>query len=159
MKFFNGIGAFILLFTACSTVQSTTQENIPGAVKTMLDAKQFVFRANTAHPLGGGQIILNTEYDVILRNDSIICHLPYFGRAFSAPIGGEGGIRFVTSDFDYTISPVKRGNYVVTIQIKENIEVTTMSFRVSEGGYASLVVNSRNRQSISFNGNMMPIKR
>ena len=133
--------------------------------------KNFVFRATTAIPLsnadvnrvlsqmpgamGGSTINLNgSQYDLMVTKDSVVAYLPYYGRAFNAPMNpNEGGIKFTSKNFSYKESKNKKG--MSTIQIitqdvkKENYRLT---LNISTNGYANLMVFSVNKQPITFNG-------
>src|SRR5664279_4274207 len=54
--------------------------------KNMVDSQHFVFVAQTASPLRGGFRNLTSIYDVRVRKDTLVSYLPYFGRAYIAPI-------------------------------------------------------------------------
>jgi hypothetical protein len=85
-------------------------------------------------------------------DDSIVTYLPYFGRAYSAPVNlSQGGIQFTSTDFNYTIES-KRKEWIIVIKPRESIDVRELTLRVFKNGSASLMVNSNNRQSISYNG-------
>jgi hypothetical protein len=79
---------FILLVFAfcCITVQAQEKST---AIKSMIEAKQFVFKAQTVLPASMATRQLSGDnYDLKLFGDSLISYLPYFGRAYSAPIPG-----------------------------------------------------------------------
>ena len=122
------------------------------AVKNMLTAKRYVFKPQTALPMGGSSRQLTQDFDLRVSGDTLQSYLPYFGRAFTAPINtNESGIRFTSTEFDYTVKPRKKGWDVVLVP-KDAPNVRQMLLQVSAAGYASLVVTSNNRQSISFTG-------
>lgn len=122
-------------------------------VKALLESKEFVFKARSATPAGGGYRQLTTDYDLRILGDTVQSFLPYFGRAYVAPIGNtEGGIRFTSKEFDYEVKDRKKGRWNVLIRPKDVSDVRQMFLSVSENGYASLQVISNNRQPISFDG-------
>lgn len=104
---------------------------------------------------GGGTINLTgSSYDFTVTPDSIVAYLPYYGRAYSAPYNPtEGGIKFKSKNFSYVQSRNKKGSYSISIKTKDlKSENYQMMLTVSEKGYATLMVNSNNKQPINFNG-------
>jgi len=121
--------------------------------KALVDASNFVFKAQSALPLGGRTRILTTDYDLKVTKEKIISYLPYFGRAYEAPIDpSKGPLDFTTTDFSYASLPGKKEGWTVTIKPKDYTDVQQLILHISSDGYASLQVLSTNRQAISFNG-------
>ncbi len=88
-----------------------------------------------------------------VSKDSLVTYLPYFGRAYSAPIGtSDSGLQFTSTDFIYTKEPRAKGGWLIKIKPNDNRNVQQMFLTVTEGGSASLQVTSTNRDPISFNG-------
>ncbi|HTM99831.1 MAG TPA: DUF4251 domain-containing protein [Pedobacter sp.] len=166
MKLLKKIALFSLsLFTLGASAQTD-----PATTKRIVEAKQFVFVASTAMPMnsneinsvlsrmpgasGGGTINLTgSNYDVRITPDSLISYLPYYGRAFSAPMNrDDNGFKFTSTKFSFESTARKKGGWQININPKDTRESVRMSFTISENGYASLVVSSNNKQSISYNG-------
>ena len=115
--------------------------------------QQYVFCAQNVTPMSGRQRFLTSEYTVNIVKDTIQCDLPYFGRAYSAPMStSDNGIKFTSTNFNYTIDSTKKGKYKVTIKPKDAQDVQVMNFTIFSNGTASLNVSCTNRQAISFNG-------
>lgn len=120
---------------------------------SVTDSIPFIFNAQQASPLGRNTIHLTFGYDLKVSKDSVICYLPYFGRAFSAPLpNSEGGIRFTSTDFTITKNQVKKGGWNVIIKPNDVKDVRELNLSVSKNGYGTLYVSSNRRQSISFYG-------
>lgn len=128
----------------------------PSAIQKMVEEKEFVFVANTAIPLRGRIIPqLNHPYDLRISGDSIIAELPYFGRAFVAPIDPTvGGIRFISTESEYTVQPRKKGGWDISIKPSPSgrNDVRQLYLTVFENGQATLRVTNTNRDPISFHG-------
>jgi len=123
------------------------------AIKTMIESKHFLFIAQMASPMSGRTRQLTSDYDLKIKPDTIDSDLPYFGRAYTAPIDpADAGIDFTSVKFDYNIIPGKKGGWEITIKPKDVTDINGMYLSVSENGYALLRVNSNNRQAISFTG-------
>jgi hypothetical protein len=143
------------LFIACSGPQILTAEENANAstIRSKVETKNFVFQAQSASPQGGRFIQLTSPYDVRIKNDTLVTFLPYFGRAFVAPINpAEGGIRFNSTSFDYTVENRKKGGWNVLITPQDARDVRLLQFIITETGNATLQVLSNNRQPITFNG-------
>jgi hypothetical protein len=114
----------------------------------------FVFHAQTALPMGTAVKNLTPDYyDFTVTKDTIIAYLPYYGRAYSAPIDpSKGGIQFTSTNFTYDVTDKKKGGWQITIKVKDNNDIQTIYLSVSASGYTSLQANFVNRQPISFNG-------
>ncbi len=128
---------------------SATIANITALVKN----QAYTFKAQTATPLSGRLRQLNSDYNVQVSKDEVISQLPYFGRAYSAPINtADAGIQFTSKDFEYSITDKKKGGWDVAIKFKDAKGVQLMQMSIFNNGSASLQVISNTRQSISFNG-------
>jgi hypothetical protein len=56
--------------------------------------------------------------------DTINAYLPFYGKAYSIPYGSnEGGIKFTSTDFNYTLTPKKKGSWDITIIPKDYRDV------------------------------------
>ena len=135
-----------------AAAQSKKDSLQTAAVREMVTAQRYTFRAQTVTPLGGRLRQLNNNDELRVTKDQISSDLPYFGRAYSAPIGSSGGIQFRSKDFAYSVSNKKKDGWNITIQFKDAQDVKQMQLSIFSNGAASLQVLSNNRQSISFNG-------
>jgi len=123
------------------------------AIKKLVDSQTYVFVAQTALPMSGSTRQLTSDYDLRVTKSSVVSYLPYFGRAYTAPIDPtRGGLQFTSKDFEYTATPGKKGGWNILIKPKDYRDVQQMTLGISESGYGTLQVLSTNRQPISFNG-------
>jgi hypothetical protein len=124
------------------------------AIQRMIEERKFVFVANTAVPLRGMIIQqLNYPYDLRFSGDSLIAELPYFGRAFVAPMHpAEGGIRFISTENEYTVQQRKKGGWDISVKPSGRTDVRQMNLTVFVNGRASLRVTNNNRDPITFHG-------
>lgn len=142
---------FSVLLLFFNAVQA--QDTLP-SLKEAIAAKQFVFEAQTVLPTSGRSRQVGSEgYKVRLSGDTLVSELPYFGRAYTAPINpSEGGIRFTTTQFGYVAKDRRKGGWEISIRPKGATELREFVLNVSENGFASLQALSNNRQPISFTG-------
>lgn len=125
-------------------------------VKKVVDSGHFQVVMNQAHPMGGRMISLTPEYTLTLAKDSAISYLPYFGRAYSASLNSEGGIKFAEPMQDKKASfNAKKENY--TLSFKAQAEEDTYRFFITIwlNGSVTVSVTSNNRQPIDFSGELL----
>lgn len=128
-------------------------------IKNLIDSQSYVFKAQSAMPMSGRTRQLTSDYDVKVTKDEVVSYLPYYGRAYTAPIDpSQGGIQFTSKSFDYTATPRKKGGWDILIKPKDYRDVQQFFLSVSQSGYATLQVTSTSRQAISFNGYITAIK-
>jgi hypothetical protein len=145
------------IITACLLLSLATiiqaQEEKEPTTQEMVESKNYIFKAESVNPPRGRVRYLTPEYDLVVTNDTVIAYLPYFGRAYSAPINpSEGGIKFTSSDFEYTVEKKKKRSWEILIKPKDNRDIQALYLTIFDNKKASLRVNSINRESISFNG-------
>jgi hypothetical protein len=137
---------------------SFAQETKKTTVEQAIQSKQFIFKAQTAFPMRGGMRQLTSEYDLKVNGDTLTAYLPYFGRAYVAPIDPtKGGIQFTSTQNNYTLK-VKKKNSEINIVPKNIQEVRQLHLNISPNGNASLQVISNNRDPITFNGYVEALK-
>lgn len=145
---------FLILFVGTLSLKNAgAQETNSTILKSLLTAKTFVFKAQSAWPLQGTVVQLTQGYDMKVMTDSINTYLPYFGRAYTAGYGtSEGGIHFTSKKFDYKLKEKSKGGWEITIRPSDAKDVTELTYSISINGYATLQVLSNNRQAISYYG-------
>jgi hypothetical protein len=145
---------FAILFTTSVFGQAKKNE-----IKNMIDSGQFIFHAQTAHPLSGPSRHLTSEYNLKVSNNSVVSYLPFFGRAYSLPYNSsEGGFNFTSTKFDYQSTPGKKGGWELSIKPRDVADFREFSLTISGNGYGTLVAQSTNRQPISFTGYISALK-
>jgi len=138
--------------------------------KKIIENQDFRFVATTALPLstqevsailyqlnspnGAGAINLTgSNYDLVVKKDSVVAYLPFYGRSFSASMDpNDAGTKFKSKDFKYVKTKRKKGGWNIVITPKDVKDSQKLTLYVSENGYATLNVTNNNRQPISFNG-------
>ena len=143
---------FVLSVVLATLGQVKAQESNAATLKTILGNKTFVFKAQSAWPLQGRVVQLTPGYDMKMLQDSINTYLPYYGRAYSAGYGTEGGINFISKKFEYKLKEKSSGGWEITIKPNDARDISELSYSISANGYATLQVISNNRQAISYYG-------
>ncbi|MDB4918536.1 MAG: hypothetical protein JWQ54_519 [Mucilaginibacter sp.] len=145
---------------SAQTTKKEKQATKAAKIKELLDAHHYVFKATYVIPQRGNSKSLDYGYDVIVSKDTVTAYLPYYGRVTVAPIDPtDGGVKFTSTNFDYTTKQAKNGSYNITITPKDagnqgSKDVRYLRVNVSTNGYASLQVLCNNRDPISFNGDI-----
>lgn len=129
-----------------------------GVVKSSLNRKEFVFLAQSMYPMNGPMQRLNMNYVLTVSHDTLVCDLPYMGRAYQASFSNDVGLKFDSRKFDYNVKEKKKGKTEVAIQVRDNRNSIQLFLTAFEDGSASLRVNSSDRQSISYQGTITPKK-
>lgn len=151
LSFFVAIVSIALTAAHCSN-EVYAQNNDETTVSRYVNEQQYTFRAQTVMPTTGRTRQLNTDYDLTVSKDSVSSWLPYFGRAYSAPLDPtKGGIQFTSTDFDYTTNQRNDG-WEITIKPKDTRDVQELFLTIFKNGSANLRVSSISRQPISFGG-------
>lgn len=147
----------ILIVTGAVAQQTTKQAKAAekaAAIKSKIDSKAYVFQAEYAQPLRGGQRYITPDYDLHITPDSAIEFLPYFGRVYmGTPLTPEeSGVMFTSTKFGYTSTPQKKGSWSILIT-PENVKyVSKMQLDVFSNGTATLLVTSNFRDQITYTG-------
>lgn len=146
--------AFItLFFVNCKTSESVSHEEEIAEITNKIDSANYIFHPQTALPMRGRAVDLNYDFSLKVTPDTINSYLPYFGRAFTAPVSStEGGITFVSTDFDYKISDEKKGTWDVVIETKDTPQRYKLFLKIGNTGYTTLTVQENNREPITFYG-------
>ncbi len=145
----------VIVLTACGTTQTTAgKETKAMEIRTAIENCRFTFNAAYAHPTRYPAVYLSPYYDVKVSPDTLSVYLPFYGRAYRAPISpDENGYRFISTDFDYKIiSGKKAGNHIIEIKINDQRRDLRFNFDIWENGAARLNVSDIDRQAISFQG-------
>jgi hypothetical protein len=156
------LSVFALLISmvlySCSSSKNTVKLN-SDEVRDIVDSSRFVFVAERVNPLRGASRYLTSRYDVVVKKDTVNCYLPYFGRAYQAPMDpSKGGIQFTSTNFSYNLTAKSNNQWEVTIRPNDYMDVQQLYFNIFENGTASLNVVSAHRDAISFTGHIERIK-
>jgi hypothetical protein len=125
-----------------------------------IGSRNFVFTATQVIPQSSPSRMLTTqEYTVVVKEDSVFCDLPFFGRAFSIAPGETGGFHFAEPIADYTIEVnMRRHKIEMNLKTKTRSDYFNLHFTIYSKKSASLSVISNNRSGISFRGELEDIE-
>ncbi len=153
MKFIKTAFIFLAISLLAGFSMVNAQKKNPDEIKRIVESQNYIFKAQRVNPHASiSRDLTSSDYDLTVNRDTVISYLPYFGRAYSAPINPtEGGIKFTSTKFDYKSSNNGK-RWTVTIKPKDASEVQQLYLDIFDNGFATLQVISTNRQGISFNG-------
>ncbi len=124
------LGSFLLLmlfasmmYTACSPAgagQGAAETN----VASLIQNRRFVFVPQSANPAGARTRQVTAEFFLRVSPDTVQSYLPYFGRAYTAPITpGESGMDFMITNFDFSVAPGRKDAQIITIRPQQGTDV------------------------------------
>ena len=146
----------LVVLSACVSAEERAARAAEQAakVKAGLAEKRFSINVDRMYPMKGGSKSVSFGYGVEVRNDSLISYLPYFGRAYDIPYGGGKGLNFSVRIGSYRDTPGKNGLHVIDIEVTNTEDTYFYSIKVYDNGSSSIDVQSRNREHISYTGQM-----
>ncbi len=120
--------------------------------QALIDAKNFVFDAEKIYPQGARMINLDyNTYSLKFNSENVVCDLPFFGRGYNIGYGSDGGIKFEGKPEKITVEQ-KGKKYTIKTTVKGENDVYDLLFTIFYDGGTTLNVNSNNRSSISYDG-------
>lgn len=150
--------AGLLALSNCTSTKNVGNENrnmTASPVKNMIDSQKFIFIAEMVNPLRGRNRHLTSRYDVAVSHDTLVSYLPYFGRAYTAPLNSsESGIQFTSTDFSYNFTELKPNKWEVLVKPNDVSNGPELRFTIFDNGSASLMVTSNSKDPISFTGHL-----
>lgn len=146
------ISMVIMLIVSCTSVKTVPQTT--NFTKNKVIGKSYTIDVRMANPMRGKTIALSHGYELQIKTDSAYAHLPYYGVAQRAPYGNtDGGIKFDEPMKDYTINPKKKDNgWDISFKIDAKDYSYELNLSIFDNGNTSIIVNSANRDAISFIG-------
>lgn len=124
------------------------------SIKSFVDSQDYVFQPRMVEPMHGpSRNVATYNYILTITKDRIVSELPYFGRAYIAPMDPTKGVlEFTLKHFDYRATPGKKEGWNVVIKPKDNKDIQELHLNISPAGYATLSVIPTNSDAISFTG-------
>ena len=139
---------FTIIFCTLPAKKSSAQLT-QDDLKTIIESKSYGF--TVTHETGGNIMLGNYYFHLV--NDSLSTSLPYHGNSgVAAYTIDDNGINVHTKDFSYQLTSLKNGGYFIKIKLNGDRITRSFSLHVNKKGYATLTVESVNRDPVSFNG-------
>ena len=150
----------VCMLVACSTSKLTSEQKtvkraqVTQQVRQAVDDRAYTVEMNYIYPQRMASRHLDYGYSLRISGDSIYSYLPYFGRAYSVPYGGGNGLNFKGVMDYYKVTRTKKDCTDVVLGVKDDGDEYQYTLNIYDNGTVSLGVFSRNRESISFGGQM-----
>lgn len=159
MKRIISIASTLLILSSCATKAYIPKNEKEAAkmqqVENAVANGNYLIEIANAVPMGGRLINLNGNYSVEIRNDSAFVHLPFYGRAYTAPMGlNDGGIKFNAPIDDYKLTTTKKGVYKANMDIRTNQDNYRIYLEIMPDGTSTVRINSNNRSPMSYYGEL-----
>ena len=150
---------FVACITLCgcaTTAERTAQQAETSKKVTLaLDERHYKIGIDNMSPMRGPSRTVSFGYSVEVRNDSLISYLPYFGRAYTATYGGGNAMDFSAPIKTYQETKGKKGQRKIEIVLTTSEDNFQYTIEVFDNGSASIDVQPRNRDRISYSGEMV----
>ncbi len=146
----------VMLGSCASSEERAAQKaDFVRKVKAALDKRAYKISINRMLPMNGASKSVSYGYSVEIRNDSLFSYLPYFGRAYQVPYGGGKGLTFDAPIGHYQEAKAKNGSRQIDIELKNEEDEYIYHISVFENGSSSIEVQSRQRDPISYSGEVI----
>ena len=145
-----------LLLVSCATQEERAARKAEQVQKVTaaLNARKYIIDITRMIPSKGPAKTVSS-YSIEVRNDSLISYLPYIGRVYSVPYGGGNGLNFSAPISNYKESTKKNGMREIEISVTNSEDTYVYRLGVFDNGSSSLNVQSRQREQISYTGDMV----
>ena len=145
------------LLASCGSSNASFNEADYNDLKQLVNSRNFKIENEWANPQGGSQINLigNPNY-IRFKQDSVEIFLPYFGvRHSGGGYGGEGGIKYEGPIENLQITENSdKGNIQLEFEGHQENELLEFFIQLYSNGNALTSVNSSQRSTISYQGNV-----
>ena len=131
-----------LLTTTCRTVE-TEHEDVP-------ELHDYRVDVDFMHPRRWSSRSVR-DYWVVVRNDSLECHLPYMGVQYQADFYNEG-LNFRVPIASLRQGRGRKGQVEATLTFRRNTTGYRLTVILFPGGKASLYLTPSNGDPISYDG-------
>lgn len=123
-------------------------------VTRALNNREYKIAVDRMYPMRGSSRSVSFGYSVEVRNDSLISYLPYFGRAYNLPYGGGKGLNFSAPIGNYQEYMMRNGRRHIEIGVTNEEDTYLYTIEVFDNGNSSVEVRARQRERISYSGNV-----
>jgi hypothetical protein len=120
---------------------------------------KFRFVARSANSELGNFNQLSSNYEMVFDSLQITAFLPYYGRAYSVPYGGSGGVKFdlKAESIDKKWNERKK-LFTLATEVADSEDSYSIYLTCGLDGFADLKIHFRNRRWISYNGTIQKIE-
>lgn len=153
--------AISFTFMACGGGRTGDSEWEMEEIKQLVKSRQFEIEHRWANPLrGDGRInLIGNPNFIRFKGDSVDIFLPYFGvRQSGGGYNREGGIRYEGIARDVRIEENRDKNLFLRFKGQTNNETQEFTITIFPNRRVETYVNSMQRDAISYQGEIEPLK-
>ena len=147
----------VVMLPASAQGRAQKKEQAYRDMLSLIEEGQYTFTVQSVNPTGVKTIHPSSIYTFEARDSAYSTSLPYFGRAYQASYGGDGGIEFdgVPEELKFTTNDRKR-QATIAFTIKSDKDQFQIRLTVGSSGYGTLYITPVKRQHISYYGQVGP---
>jgi hypothetical protein len=149
---------FTLMMVACSSSKMTVDPLKWNSIQQILIQQDYRIQVREMIPMQGKSWHLSTEYFIAVRGDSVFSHLPYSGRAYTAPLSRDNVFTFKAPLLSYESNITKKESISATFRTRTFNDTFTFYVDVYPNGSASVRVSAINRQGVTYLGTLIDNK-
>ena len=125
----------------------------------LIESGHFRFVANSANSSLGNFNNLGSNYTLVFDSLKVKADLPFYGRAYSVPYGGSGGVKFdMTAQKVEKVWNERKKLFIISTQLEDSSDSYSIYLTAGASGYADLRINFRNRQLMDYHGTIEKIE-
>ncbi|MBR3027409.1 MAG: DUF4251 domain-containing protein [Bacteroidales bacterium] len=149
------VASAMILWSSCATSEEKAAQMavLSANVTNALDNRDYKIAIDRMYPMRGSRQV-SYGYSVEVRNDTLISYLPYFGRAYNVPYGGGKGLNFTAPIGSYQEFMKRNGQRHIEIGVTNEEDTYFYTIEVFDNGNSSVEVRARQRERISYSGNV-----
>ncbi len=156
------LGILALNLQGCGSTKEPLSSETWSQMENVIASGNFRFDAVWAEPIGGRVSRIDlTGYNayMTLKGEELQMELPYFGQRQVAQIAGNNqGMQFQGKATDKSTSRNERNNSMdFSFKARNKSENLQCSLQLYSGMQAALTINSNQRSSIRYVGQLKPI--
>lgn len=150
------VASAMILWSSCATSEEKAAQMavLSANVTNALDNRDYKIAIDRMYPMRGSSRQVSYGYSVEVRNDTLISYLPYFGRAYNVPYGGGKGLNFTAPIGSYQEFMKRNGQRHIEIGVTNEEDTYFYTIEVFDNGNSSVEVRARQRERISYSGNV-----
>ena len=144
-----------LLAMACATLTPAERAELARKVSAALDERRYEIDIRTMSPRHGVTKTVTDRWSLEVKGDTVVSYLPYFGRAYNVPYGGGKGLNFTAPIAEYTETVGQKNERRIQMVVTNDEDTYLYYIEVYENGNSFIDVQSKERDGISYSGNLL----
>ena len=147
----------VLMMTGCGSSQSSMERaaETQRAVAEVLANKHFYININRMHPVRYNSRTVSYGFFLELKGDTLVSCLPYMGQAYQVAYGESEGLNFVAPVMNYSETRAKKNMTRIELNVRTKEDLYYYLIEIYDSGSAFIRVRGQNRDSISFDGEIV----